>query len=307
MRAVLVSRAIAIAALVLVGVSPASAAPPAAEQINVCGQLSSFTPQEAQHPTAVAALVVSGRSIDFQLAGPGNVIPQNISSLGSALVPINARLSGVSDGSVVREWTLERVASCASPVAPVQSASGAFPCGRVTAFTPPTATSTGSITLGTNTFVLAAGSLPAPPPPIAVGALTCLSGEQNAAGEFLATTTLVGDTVCGTVTAFTPATASSAGSITMTAGRRTVTIPVRTEITLASSQTTGTQCFTFGFNAAGNAEVTGSAATQTAPSQLPSTSTSSDAPGGAAAVLVLLMALGVTAAAAFRSATRRIS
>lgn len=151
-------------------------------------------------------------------------------------------------------------------------------CGRVNAFTAPTATASGSIQLGTSTFILAAGSLPNPAAPnLPVGAIVCLSGQQNAAGEFLAESVLVGDTWCGTVTAFAAPTASSRGSLTLT-GNRARTVAVRQGATLTGVQTGATQCFKFAFDGAGDPEIVGGATTPAgAPvRQLPSTSTERD-------------------------------
>jgi hypothetical protein len=145
-------------------------------------------------------------------------------------------------------------------------------CGRVVAFTPPTATAAGSITLGTTTFSLKAGSLPNPAPPnLVVGAIVCM--DENPAGEILAQTTLVGDTVCGQLTAMT------AASVTLQ-GNRTRIIPVRQGTSLASAQLGANECFTFAINAAGNAEIVGfggpAPTLTTAPGQLPSTSTAAE-------------------------------
>lgn len=154
------------------------------------------------------------------------------------------------------------VAATSSPAAttsvPVTTAPPVFPCGRVAALTPPTASAAGSIVLGTTTFQLAPGSWPNPPPPVATGSVSCLSGEQNPAGQFLAQFTLVGDTLCGTVGAFTAASATTPGSITIV-GKRSVNIPVRAGVTLSAAQTTGSQCFNSAFNAAGDTEIVGSA------------------------------------------------
>ncbi len=148
------------------------------------------------------------------------------------------------------------VATASTPVTTARSAPPVFPCGRVTALTAPTATAAGAITLGTTTFELAPGSWTNPPPPIAIGTVSCLSGEQNAAGQFLAQAVLVADAVCGTVTAFTAASAAARGSITIM-GKRSVNIPVRAGVTLSAAQTSGSQCFSFDFDAAGNTEIVG--------------------------------------------------
>lgn len=178
-----------------------------------------------------------------------------------------------------------------------QSAPPVLPCGRVTAFTAPTATTTGSIRLGTTTFTLAAGRSDSPPP-VAVGSLLCLTGEFNAAGEFLFSITTLGDqVVCGAVSAFTPASTTSSGSITVI-GARSVVIPVRPGTTFSQAQTTGSQCFKFDINAEGNAEVIGYAgpgsggAAALAPQRLPSTSTDSRPAALAVATLFFIVAAG---------------
>lgn len=182
-----------------------------------------------------------------------------------------------------------------------------FECGRVNAYTAPTATASGSIQLGTATFILAAGSLRNPPPPnLVVGATVCLSGEQNAAGEFLAQTVLVGDTLCGTVTAFAAATASSRGSLTLT-GNRARTVAVRQGATVTGVQTGASQCFKFAFDAAGNPEIVGGVtpvgATTPPPRQLPATSTERDAAPVALALALISIAVGGTVVGLARRAS----
>jgi LPXTG-motif cell wall-anchored protein len=169
-----------------------------------------------------------------------------------------------------------------------QAAPSGYPCGRVNAYTAPTATAAGSITIGTTTFDLAPGSAPATP--IAVGSELCIHGPRNAAGAFTAfTVSPMGEGICATVVAYTPPTATAAGSITFdTPDNGRVTLSVRPGTTLSQEQVTGNQCFRTGVNAEGNAEVNaylrpGEGAAP-APGQLPSTST---APITAAAIAAL--------------------
>lgn len=177
-----------------------------------------------------------------------------------------------------------------------------FPCGRVNAYTAPTDTTAGSITIGTRTFVANAGSLPKPPPPIAVGAVLCLTGELDASGAFTAlTASTFGEEVCGAVVSSTPALASAGGTLTIRTNA-VWTLPVRAGTTFTSAQLTGIQCFRYELNAEGNAEVVAHArvagATAT-PSQLPSTATAAltvlEGPilsiAAAAALLVILAAI----------------
>src|SRR5438552_10162256 len=66
------------------------------------------------------------------------------------------------------------------------------PCGTVTAYSAPTATTPGSVAIGTSTFVLAAGatSVGAPagttPPQAPIGFGACINGPRNASGAFTA-------------------------------------------------------------------------------------------------------------------------
>lgn len=182
--------------------------------------------------------------------------------------------------------------------ASAQPASAGFVCGRVTAYSAPTGTADGSIRIGTTTFVLRAGSIASQPPPISVGSDTCLDGRRDASGAFTSFgITLTGNAqICGPVAAFTPATATAPGSITITVGQVPPTLSVRQGVTLSPAQTTGSQCFQWAVNSAdGNAEVVGyvGPASGAAPvNQLPSTSTSAPENTGAV-VLSLLGALAV--------------
>jgi len=187
-----------------------------------------------------------------------------------------------------------------------QSSPAAFVCGNVTSYTAPTATTEGSIGIGTTTFVLRAGSIHSgnTPPPVAVGSVTCVDGRRDASGAFtsfgIAFITM--PQICGPVTAFTPASATGRGSITIATGQISPTLPVRAGVSLSSAQTTGSQCFQWAVSSAdGNAEVVsyvGPFASAPAPGQLPSTSTSGSDPAGP---LVLIL-IGVLVLA---SATRR--
>jgi hypothetical protein len=171
--------------------------------------------------------------------------------------------------------------------APAAAESRGFPCGRVTAFTPPTATTPGSIRLGTTTYPAAAGALPNPPPPnLFVGSTLCLVGQMDTTGAFtsLQTATFGEQAVCGSVGAFTPATATAPGSLTLVTNA-SWTMPVRAGLTLSPAQTTGAQCFNFEINADGNTEVVGYYGPVR---QLPSTSTRDSSQAGAAAMLILV-------------------
>jgi hypothetical protein len=169
--------------------------------------------------------------------------------------------------------------------AAAQSA-GAYPCGRVTEYRAPTATTSGSITIGTNRFELAPGS--APDREIAVGQDLCIDGDRNSSGAFTRTVvTPMGPGVCGSVTGHTPATATQRGSLTLSSPSRTYVVPVAAGTTFTPEQVSGGQCFSWRVNAEGNAEVfghTGRWEGATSPSATPRTlpSTTSDATSTAA-------------------------
>jgi hypothetical protein len=96
-------------------------------------------------------------------------------------------------------------------------------CGSVTAFTPATATSAGSISFSTanvvTTYPILAGVTLVGQSAISTGVNVCLSGQLNAGGSLVngvitvnTPTTIV---ICGPVTAYTPATATALGSLTI--------------------------------------------------------------------------------------------
>ncbi len=60
---------------------------------------------------------------------------------------------------------------------------------------------------------------------------------------------------CSPVAAYTPATATAAGSITFAHPEGSVTLTVAPGVTFGREQVTGGQCFTTGVNAQGNPEV----------------------------------------------------
>jgi hypothetical protein len=140
-----------------------------------------------------------------------------------------------------------------------------IPCGTATAYTAPTSTTAGSVTIGVSTFVLAPGatSVGAPtgtapqPPPIGFG--TCINGPRNAAGAFTAFSfSPLNAGICGAVSGYVPASASAAGSITLTNGTTAPsTLPIAAGVSLASAQVTGNQCFALGTDGRGSGQVTG--------------------------------------------------
>lgn len=164
-----------------------------------------------------------------------------------------------------------------------------FSCGRITAFTPPTATAAGSIRIGTTTFVAAPGSLPNPAPPLDVGAVVCLTGRLDANGAFvsLEAGTLGERAVCGRVTGSTPSSATTAGTLTLVTNATWI-LPVRAGVALTPAQTTGSQCFKIEVNAQGNAEVVSYGGPVPGGGPLPSTTTDSGNPTPVRALTVVL-------------------
>lgn len=146
------------------------------------------------------------------------------------------------------------IAVAAGHAAALAVTPSAFPCGRVTAYTAPTATTPGSITLGMGRLELAPGS--APNRDIATGSDLCLDGTRDASGRFTQVAVApMAQGTCGVVTAYTPASGATGGSLTLTAGDFSYKLPVASGTTLTGEQTTGDQCFGIGVNGQGNAEV----------------------------------------------------
>lgn len=186
------------------------------------------------------------------------------------------------------------------------------PCGTVKAYSAPTPTGAGSIVIGSSTFALAPGSAtPAssvnPTPQVQLGAGVCISGTRNAAAAFTEFTVAPMSAMCGVISAFTPATTSTSGSITL-GNTAPVTLPIATGVTLSAAQITGNQCFTLAVDAQGTGQViayagssqggvAGPSPAATAPLTpgLPNTSTTSDPAISTlivAAVFVLLVSAG---------------
>lgn len=152
------------------------------------------------------------------------------------------------------------VMSLAVP-AVAQESTGLSVCGEVKAFTAATATTDGSVTIGSRTFVLKADELYSRvgqnAENLQVGRQICLNGSVNAAQEFTQYGAIrMRSSYCGTVLSFTAPTATTAGSISIRdLGVAQFTIPSGTDV---GTVTVGSRaCFLLGLDAAGNAVVTG--------------------------------------------------
>ena len=135
-------------------------------------------------------------------------------------------------------------------------------CGRINAFAPATATADGSVTIGSRTFLLRAEALYSAIGQnrlnLVVGNSVCVGGARDATGAF---TEYIANPMpsayCGTVTSFTPATASTDGSVEIRdVGIARFTIPRGTAV---GADPTGAprSCFSVGLDARGDAVVTG--------------------------------------------------
>ena len=166
------------------------------------------------------------------------------------------------------------------------------PCGTATAYTAPTATTAGSVGIGTSTFVLAAGAtaVGAPPgttPPQApIGFGTCINGPRNSSGAFTAYSfSPINAGICGSVSGYQAASPTAKGTITLTNGSTAPsTLPIATGVALTTAQVTGNQCFNLSVDAQGTGQVSGYAGPQSGSSPPAATapSTSAAAPSALA-------------------------
>ncbi len=172
-------------------------------------------------------------------------------------------------------------------------------CGTIKAYTPATPSAAGSITVGTRTIAIAQGTTTSNVnPAVQVGANACVSGTLNAAGQFTEFGPGAFDTrYCGVVSAFTPSTSTTDGSLTLgTTGRVTFRVPRGTSIEAVVG--TRDHCFTLDLDPNGDAIVVGveegpQVGVGGTPRPLPSTST---APGASQWPWILVAsALGLIA------------
>ncbi len=202
--------------------------------VNVCGVVSAYTPATA---LTAGSVTIGGQTIP--IAAGTTLAGQNLLTIGNN-VCLNGTLNGagqVSSGGVTA------------------NASGGTTinvCGDVTNFTAATANAPGSITIGGQTFPIAAGTTLTGQNNIVLGSPYCLSGTLNANGQ-LSNGTLTANAsgsvnVCGVVSAYTPATALTAGSVTI-GGQ---TIPIAAGTTLA-----GQNLLTIGNNVCLNGTLNG--------------------------------------------------
>jgi len=137
-------------------------------------------------------------------------------------------------------------------------------CGRINAFTPATATTDGSIAIGTRTYVLRADALYSQMGQnrlaLVVGREVCLNGALDASGAMLS---YIGHGIpqpyCGRVQSLRAPTGAVAGSLVIQdTGIATFSIPVGTDLSNDAPSPYGTyKCYSLAVDAPGDAYVTG--------------------------------------------------
>ena len=133
-------------------------------------------------------------------------------------------------------------------------------CGTVKAWTPPTATQAGSITLGSKTYSVNAGtSHGATGFVVKTGIDMCLFGGLDGQTGVSHGATVIDSPFCGAVLAFTTATASAAGSLTLL-HFASATLAIPTGVDLGTPPLGVRRCVTVGTTASGDAEAQARAA-----------------------------------------------
>ena len=180
-------------------------------------------------------------------------------------------------------------------------------CGVVKAYTAASATADGSVTIGSRTYVIAAGTA-------AFDALSpgdrngsrCVSGDTDAAGRFIRLESAhpygavggsgVTYTICGTIADYQAPQGGRDGLLVLHERGRETIVPTGTQLPLTAGPSQGHRCFSGGLNSSGDAIVTG-VATVTGPGgspqptlpSLPSTSTRTDLSFGPLVVVLITL------------------
>ena len=220
-----------------------------------CGTVGAFVPATT---TSTGLLTIAGATFSLAL---GTAFTGSTLTVGTDAC-VTATLNGLGE---INGGTVSASGSSTPTGTPISF------CGTVSSFTAPTAGAAGSVTLsGLNanvTFAVAAGttiagSSAAP----ATGDNICLVGVTNAAGALISATLTPNATsqasLCGTVVAFTPATATSLGSLTI--GSTTVAVGLNTVFTGEALTVGSNLCLAGTFNGLGSL-ISGVAQTNTTP------------------------------------------
>ena len=217
-------------------VSPSTITVNATASVQTCGIVSAYTAATSLVP----GLVVIG--------GQPFPIAAGVTLDGSGLLTVGANVC--LNGTVNGLGQLITPSSITANVATTVSV-----CGVVTAYTAATASAPGSLTIGGQTFPIAAGTAIDGSGLITVGANLCLNGTLDASGQLVVPSSVTANvstsvSVCGVVSAYTAATASAPGSLTI--GGQTFPIAAGTVISGSSLITAGADlCLTGTLNASG--------------------------------------------------------
>lgn len=182
-------------------------------------------------PNFSSPVVICGTVNSYLAASPSTT---GFISIGTSLLPtgINSNLTGTAitvgqnlciNGQVnaLGQLTVGTVSANSGSTAPVTPISA---CGTVTIYTAPGASSNGAVTIATPTatvqYVIVAGSTINPSTFTGSGTPNmCLVGTLNAGGQLTRATFSPNNpqsiTLCGVVTAYSPATVSQTGSLTI--------------------------------------------------------------------------------------------
>lgn len=194
---------------------PSSIGAQATTRLNICGVVTAYTAATANAP---GSITIGGTVIPI---AAGTVIENaGLITVGSDLC-LSATLN--AQGQIIPPSSVGFGGNVTLNV-----------CGNVDAYTAATANTAGSITINGTTFPIAAGTTINGNNLITVGADLCFNLTVNASGQVIPPSTVIVDvsaavTICGTVTAYTAATATTPGSITIGG----VTLPIAAGATIS--------------------------------------------------------------------------
>jgi filamentous hemagglutinin len=188
-----------------------SGVPSSTNTVSVCGAFGGFTAATASTP---GSIVISGQTIPI---GVGVVLGGSILLAANTTICLNGTTNAA--GQIILGAVFPTV------LAPLTI------CGTLTAYTLSTASTAGSITIGGHTYGIAAGVTLSGAGLLTISAnpTLCLQASLNGAGQ-ISTGSLgltLGGTpsvnVCGMVTAYTAATATADGTITVASNTLAIT------------------------------------------------------------------------------------
>jgi hypothetical protein len=177
-----------------------------ASSLKICGQVATYL-----KPTAVATGALTINGVAFTV-GIGAALPASVAVGADLCADLMTNALGLVTGAAITADAHVHV----------------LVCGDITAYAAATATSTGLLKIGSHTFTIGLGAtLPAS---VHAGANLCLDltldGFGRVSGGSVRANASAGLSVCGTVTAYAAATATSSGSITVAGHSLVVAIGV---------------------------------------------------------------------------------